>query len=168
MNGDFIQPNPGAGLPPQQNMELTKYMSQINAYQTSDDGNNLIIEDAHIREELLIKFNGFLSNDIIWSRLSENKITAYKYAFRAARVGFLMSKKREDVDDKLLNEMDNLQFLVFSRLDRALDGWERQKMTEMTQQTFYGQVQPPKTSALGRVKGWAQNIGDSLLRPGGQ
>ena len=167
MDGEFIQPNPGAGLPAPQNMELTKYMSQINAYQKTDD-DKLIIEDAHIREELLIKFNGFLSNDIIWSRLSEDKIKAYKYAFRAARVGFLMGKKREDVDDQLLNELDNLQFLVFSRLDRALDGWERQKMTEMTQQTFYGQVQPPKTSMLGRAKSWAQNIGDSLLRTGGQ
>lgn len=166
MEGEYIQPNPGAGMPPAQSMELTKYMSQINAYQVDESG-HLIIEDAHIREELLRKFNGFLSNDIIWSRLSEAKISAYKYAFRAARVGFLMGKKREEVDDQLLNELDNLQFLVFSRLDRALDGWERQKMTEMTQQTFYGQVQPPKTSALGRVKSWAQNIGDSLLRPGG-
>ena len=160
-----IIPQPQYGTPSSQSMELTEYMSQILPYKKNDTG-EYIIEDGHIRPELLQRFNGFLSNDILWSRLDEKKIRTYKYEFLAARAGFLMSKNRAEIDDILLNELDNLQFLVFSRLDRAVDGWERQKMTEMTQQTFYGQVQPPKTSFMGRTTSWAQNIGKNLFGGG--
>ena len=160
-----MYPQPQMGLPTSQSLELTEYMSKIKPYPLDEQGNP-IIDEGNIDEELKQHFNGYLSNDIIWSRLDEKKIRAYKFNFKAARQGFLITKSPNEITEGLIHKLDNLEFRVFSRLDRALDGWERQKMTEMTQQLFTGQVNAPRSSQ-GGVKGFLGGITSRLFNSGG-
>jgi hypothetical protein len=140
-------------------------MSKVIPYPLDDEGNKLINE-GDIDEALKEHFEGFLCNDIIWSRLDEKKIRAYQFRFKAARAGFLIQTSPGMITEELLLKLDNLETRVFGRYDRALDGWERQKMTEMTQQLFTGQVNAPRSSQ-GGLKGFLGGITSRLFNSGG-
>lgn len=130
---------PQAGQPLSQNLDVIMYMSEAEEQINRETGEVI----SKVDPDLARWFWGFVQKDVIWAKLSEVQIRAKKHAFLAARSGYLMNIPPDGITEKMLHDLDNLEEYYFTRLERGRDGWERQKMTEMTTQTLYGEVRPP-------------------------
>lgn len=150
--GPPIMPQPQAGIPPTQNLEVIAYMSDSDPFQTDEEGR---IVDGSLDPELKRWFWGFVSKDVIWANLTLAEVRARQHAFLATRSLFLKNMSPRNLTHKIIFQLDQLQMYVFTRIGRSKEGFERNKMTEMTQQTLYGEAnrQPQQTPGWGaRIK----------------
>jgi len=138
-------PQPQYGVPIKPELEYTDYLSKVHTFKYDEEKKSLGLEDnileGYFPPDMVKYFWGYLTPDHIWSNNEEKDIRSLQAQLKASRDLYLKTIPPLRLTHERIRQLDNLEAYVMSRLRRGLNGWERQKMTESTQQTLYGQVQ---------------------------
>jgi hypothetical protein len=144
-NDEIPLPQPQYGMPIKPELEYTDYMSKVHTFQYDEEKKKLGQEDCilegYFPPDFLKYFWGYLTPDHIWTNNQEKDIRSLRSQLKASRDLYLKTIPPRQLNHERIRQLDNLEAYIMSRLMRGLHGWERQKMTESTQQTLYGQVQ---------------------------
>jgi hypothetical protein len=151
-----IIPQPQMGLPISQNLELTEYLLGNKPMRYEDK--ELI--EGDLPHDMVSFFWGFFSLDLLTSNFDDRQIRTIMEEFKAMRKLYIANISPSELTIRTIHQLDNLEVRVQARLLRALHGFERQKMTEQTQQTIYGQVNP---QGFGQRQGIVSSIRDRFF-----
>jgi hypothetical protein len=166
MDEEYNQPAPvypqtQFGLPISQNLEVIDLLIRtgIEKFEFDEDGDIRKVISGHFPPDMVEYFWGYINPDLVITNFEEKDVRSLMEQCKASRKLYLKTIPPRYLTHERIRQLDNLEAFILARLRRSLHGFERQKMTEQTQQIISGQVsqQPQKRS-------FVQNIGGSLFR----
>lgn len=159
--GQPIYPQPQFGVPPSQNLELTEFLTKtgIQTFEFDPNDSRKILE-GHFPPDMIAYFWGYINPDLVLTNFEDRDIKSLMEQAKASRKLYLKSISPGLLTHERIRQLDNLEAFILARLRRSLNGFERQKMTEQTQQIISGQIQQQQAQR----RNFVQQVGGALFR----
>ena len=153
MENDIVYPEPYQGVPTPPAMEQTKYLSESTTFE-KDDKDEIIGGDlpSHIKN----RFWAFISKDSVLTWVRDGKdIQIIMDKLDTAIIAYYMRIQPGEFTFEDLQHLENLRTIVYLKVLRAYEGFERRQQVSQINQTIYGQIdgQGKKPSAWKRFTG---------------
>jgi len=123
-----VLPQPSYGLPLQNNLETVKHYTTLEPFklENKDDQESIVL--GEIPANIKAYFWTFLSKDLVLTYLrDERDIARIMNMFEATVESFEMSLPPGRYTWDTLRDIDNLRTIVFIRIKRAWQGFERKQ-----------------------------------------
>lgn len=138
-----IYPEPNYGVPPTPSMEQTKYLSESKTFE-KDEKDEII--DGDLPSHIKNRFWAFISKDSVltWVR-NEKDVQIIMDKLDTAIITYYMRLQPGEFTFEDLQHLENLRTLVFMKVLRAYEGFERRQQVSQINQTIYGQLDSQNT-----------------------
>lgn len=161
MEGEFVEseqplPQPNYGVPSPPNLETVKHYTTLSPFtlEDKDDPESVIL--GELPAYMQTYFWAYLSKDFVLTYIRDSRdVELVKNKLEASIEAFEMSLAPGRFSWDTIRDLDNLRTVVFMRVLRSLNGFERKQensfSNEYTHKQFVGSVDQQRPGFIQRV-----------------